>query len=227
MEVRKSIIFNKIIISQELMAENIYTELSHNYYSDKTGIGTLGVAMDEGIIHAEFLMKIPTYINNYDQSEGTISRTIVDIYEEVVIDMDLNNNVLYSSSASSRLNKVKLFIRNLFEGKLSFDNIQFTLPKVFEWLEKENYEYDFISMSIRKFKYDESAIGRFSVQLSSKDTGLKLLEEYNEEVRNVVLKVEPIGLSSFVMQCAMQNTISLKCEESEYWSIVEIIKRNL
>ena len=227
MEVRKSIIFNKIVFSPDLTAETVYSELSRKHYSDKTGIGTLGVAIDEGVVHVEVLMKIPTYINNYDPNERVFNKTVVDIFEEVVIDMDFNNCILYSSSASSKLNKAKTFIRNVFGGKLAYDNIQFHHPAVFEWLEKEMFEYNILSMSIRKFKYDDSAIGRFSVQISSKETGLKLLEEYKEEVRNVVLKVEPVGLSSFVMQCAMQNTVALKCEESDYWTIVEIIKRNL
>lgn len=227
MEVRKSIIFNKIVCSQELTAETVCSELSRNHYSDKAGIGTLGVAIDEGVVHVEVLMKIPTYINNYDPNERTFNKTVVDIFEEVVIDLDFNNCVLYSNSASSKLNKAKSFIRNLFGGKLSYDNIQLPHSKVFEWLDKEKFEYNILNMCIRKFKYDDSAIGRFSVQISSKETGLKLMEEYKEEVRNVVLKVEPKGLSPFVMQCAMQNTVALKCEESDYWSIVEFIKRNL
>ena len=227
MEVRKSIIFNKLVCNEELTADIVCSELSRNHYSDKSGIGTLGVAIDEGVVHVEVLMKIPTYINSYDPNERTFNKTVVDVFEEVVVDLDFNNYILYSSSASSKLNKAKAFMRNLFGGKLAYDNIHFPHPKVFEWLEKEEFQYNILSMSIRKFKYDESAIGRFSVQISSKETGLKLMDEYKEEVRNVVLKVEPNGISSFVMQCAMQNTIALKCEESDYWTIVEIIKRNL
>ncbi len=227
MEIKKSVVFNKIIVDSELTPEKVCSELNRNLYNEKTGIGTLSVTMDEGIVHVEILMKIPTYINNYDQLEKTFNKTVVDIFEEVVVDMDFKSCLLYSSSASSRLTKAKVFIRNVFGGKLSFDNIQLPYMKVLGWMETEQFQYDILSMTIRKFKYDENAIGRFSAKISSKETGLRLMNDYKDEVRNVILRVEPKRLYSFVMQCAMQNTIALKCEESDYWSIIEIIKRNL
>lgn len=227
MEIKKSVIFNKVHVSSDLSADDLYSEFKRRHYDDKTGIGVIGVAKEEDIIHIEVLVRIPTYINNYDQQERAFSKTVVNVFEEVVVDIDYASKVLYSAAASSRLNKAKTFIRNIFGGKLTFDNIQLPHTRVLAWLEEEELSYSILSMTIRKFKYDENAVGRFSVQISSQEIGMKLLNDYQDEVRNVVLHVEPKNLSPFVMQCAMQNTISLKCEESDFWKIIELIKRNL
>ena len=82
-------------------------------------------------------------------------------------------------------------------------------------------------MTTRKIKYNEGAIGRFSANIISQETGERLIDEYKEEVRNIVMRVETFSTSPFTLQYAMQNTITLKCEEADYWTIIEFIKRNL
>lgn len=227
MEIKRSIIFNKINVGNELTIDKICSELNKKSYNEKVGIGVLNVLNEENIIHIEILVRTPTYISNYDQSLKSISRNVINIYDEVSIDIDLMNGILYSTSSSARLNKAKSFLRSIFSQQMSFGNIFFTNEKIRGWLDKDGYSYSIMNMTIRMFKYNEGAFGRFTANIISQETGERLIDEYKEEVRNIVMKVETSSTSPFILQYAMQNTIILKCEEADYWTIIDFIKRNI
>lgn len=227
MEIKRSVIFNKVLISNGLTNEKLCDVLSKKRYEDKTGIGVLSVLKDGDIVHIEILIRTPTYISNYDQRARSFTKNIVNVFDEVSIDIDTKRCVLYSTSSSTKLNKAKNFLRNEFAGKLSFDNVSLSNEKIECWLDEAGYSHCIISMTIRKFKYNEGAEGRFSANISSQEIGEKLLKEYKDEVRNVVLSVDPEFFSPFIMQHAQQNSISLKCEEADFWTIIDFIKTKL
>lgn len=227
MEVKKSIVFNKIKLREGISATDVRNIIARHTYNENNGIGVLGVDLEDNIVHVVILLRTPTYINVYNQQTQEFDKNVVNVYDRVAVNLDCIKSLFYSVASSSKLTKVKNFIRSIFDGKISFDNIQLSYSKLVSWLNDDGLEYSILSMTIRKFRYDEYAVGRFSAQISSQETGQRLLNEYQDEVRNVVFNVDADKLSPFILQCALQNTLTLKCEEADFLIIVEMLKQHL
>ena len=225
MEQKKSLILNKLRIKDGLTVDDIKEKLDSMPYLDTTGIGIIGMSNDSDSFEIEILIKTPTYIQDYDQEKREVTKKVVNIFESIAVYLDYDNKLLYSTSPSMKFNKAKSFIRNCFEGDIAFDNIPFSYMDLIKWLADEKCNPCITSMSIRKFQYNEDAIGKFTVKLSSYAVGMKLLEDYGSEVRNIEISNESDIISSFILQCSLQNTISIKSEECDFWKIVELIKR--
>jgi len=225
MEQKKSLILNKLRIKDGLTVDDIKEKLGSMPYLDTTGIGIIGMSNDSDSFEIEILIKTPTYIQDYDQEKREVTKKVVNIFESIAVYLDYDNKLLYSTSPSMKFNKAKSFIRNCFEGDIAFDNIPFSYMDLIKWLADEKCNPCITSMSIRKFQYNEDAIGKFTVKLSSYAVGMKLLEDYGSEVRNIEISNESDIISSFILQCSLQNTISIKSEECDFWKIVELIKR--
>lgn len=148
MEVKKSVIFNKVLISNGLTSEELCAVLEKKRYEDKTGIGVLSVLKDGEIVHIEILIRTPTYISNYDQRSRSFTKKIVNVFDEVSIDIDTKCCILYSTASSTKLNKAKNFLRNEFAGMLSFDNVSLSNEKIESWLDEAGYSHSIISMTI-------------------------------------------------------------------------------
>ena len=203
MEVRKSIVFNKIKLCDGMSATDVRNIIVRHTYNENNGIGVLGVDLEDNIVHVEILLRTPTYINVYNQQTQELDKNVVNVYDRVAVNLDCTKSLFYSVASSSKLTKVKNFIRGIFDGKISFDNIQLSHSKLVSWLNDDGLDYSILSMTIRKFRYGEYAVGRFSVQISSQETGQCLLNEYQDEVRNVVFSVDADKVSPFILQCAL------------------------
>lgn len=225
MEQKKSLILNKLKVKDGLTVDEIREKLGSMPYLETTGIGTIGISNDSDSFEIDILIRTPTYIQDYDQENRVVTKKVVNIYESIAVFLDYDNKLLYSMTPSMKFNKAKSFIRNCFEGDIAFDNIPFSYMSLIKWLADEKCNPCITSMSIRKFKYNEDAIGKFTVKLSSYAVGMKLLEDYGDEVRNVEISAESDILFPFILQCSVQNAISIKSEECDFWKIVELIKR--
>lgn len=204
-----------------------FDELRSHPYTDDEGIGLIGFRADDDVIELRVLIRMPTYLEDYDQESQSVQKKIVYLYEIVVVCLDITKNLIYSNAPAAKFNRVKNFIKKYLRNAIVFQNIQFTPVEILKWLDAEVLHPSIVSMTIKNFKYNEDAIGRYTFKVFSQTVGEDLLLQYGPEVRNLVLNVEPDHMSSFIVQASLQNTISIKCEESDLNKIVELIKKQI
>lgn len=227
MEIRKSIIFNKISSAEGIIEIQQFDELRQHVYTEDEGIGLIGFRSDDDVIELRVLVRIPTYLDDYDQDAQSVQKKIVYLYEIVVVCLDIKKNLIYSNAPAAKFNRVKNYIKKYIGIAIAFQNIQFTPVELLKWFDAEELHPSIVCMTIKNFKYNEDAIGRYSFKVFSQTVGENLLLQYGPEVRNLVLKVDPDYMSSFIVQASLQNTVSIKCEESDLLKIIELIKKQI
>lgn len=79
-------------------------------------------------------------------------------------------------------------------------------------------------LTIRNFQYKEGASGRYTVHIDSPYIGNELLSMYNENVSKVCIKLESSQFADFTLSNSSQNSITLKSQECDFWSIVNLLK---
>ena len=226
MESKETITFNRVKIP-DLSIEEISEVFRAHRYSDETGIGFTYVHLEDNSIVTKVLIRTPSYVQNYNSQENVFEKSIIYIYDEVQIMLDHHNQLIYSTSSSTKFNKAKSLLRNCLKSKVSFANIECSPEKMFSKIQLLNWTPFIIDLSIKKFAYKEGAVGRLTVHVDKPEIGYELLKLYSNNITRMTVQVESKKFSDFILSVTSQNSFTLKSEECDFWSIVNLIKRNL
>ena len=226
MEIKETLIFNKIKMPN-LTVEEVAEVFKTWKYTDELGIGFTYVHIEDDSIVTNVLYRIPSYVQNYNSQDNIFEKNIIYIYDEIQIVLDCPRGLIYSASSSVKFNKAKSLLRNCFKSKISFENIESSAVKMFERLRMLNWNPFIVDLSIKKFMYKEGAVGRLSLHFEKSEIGEELLDLYSSNINRMTVLVESKEFSNFILSIASQNSFTIKSKESDFWSIVNLIKQNL
>ena len=82
-------------------------------------------------------------------------------------------------------------------------------------------------LSIKKFVYKEGAIGRLSIHLEDSQVGKELIDRYSGSISRLTVSIESKAFSEFFLSVTSQNSFAIRCQETNFWPIVNTIKENL
>ena len=226
MEIKESLIFSRIQMS-DINIEDLAKVFNAHKYSDKAGIGFTYVHIEDNSIVTKILVRNPSYIQNYNIRENIFEKNIVYIYDETDLILDYQLGLIYSTSSATKFNKAKSLLRNCLKSKVTFKNIECSIEKMIEKIALLEWNPLIVDLSIKKFVYKEGAIGRFTVHLDNPQIGEELLKQYSGNISRITLSVDSNAFSVFYLSIASQSSFTIKCQESEFWPIVNIIKQKL
>ena len=226
MEVKETLVFNRIK-TPNMSIDDIAEMFNENRYTDDVGIGFTYVHIEDSSIVANILIKIPSYLQNYNYHENVFEKSVVYIFDEIQIVLDYCHGLLYSTSSIVRFNKAKSLLRKCFKSNVTIENIECSANKMLDKIRLMNWNPFIINLSIKKFIYKADAIGRLTVSINNSEIGEELLSLYSNDITRITVLVESKDFSNFILSIASQNSFTLKSEESEFWSIVNLIKQVL
>jgi len=226
MEIKETLVFNKIHLP-DLSVEDIAYIFDSHKYTDDAGIGFTYVHVEDSSIVANVLVKIPSYLQSYNSQENVLEKSVVYIFDELQIVLDYSHGLIYSSASVTRFNKAKSLLRNCFKSKVSFENIECSADKIIEKIQSLHWTPFIVDLSIKKFTYKDGAVGRLSVHINKSEIGEELLSLYSGNIARMTVSVESKDFSNFILSITSQNAFTLKSEESEFWPIVNSIKQLL
>ncbi|ETK02246.1 hypothetical protein N425_05460 [Tannerella sp. oral taxon BU063 isolate Cell 2] len=226
METKKTIVFNRII-GLDSDIESIARVFESKKYTENAGVGFTYVHIEDDVILTKVLIRTPSYLQNYNSQENIIEKKIVNVYEEIELLMDFQYGLIYSTSSSTKFSKAKSLLRNCFNSKVVFKNVDCSPEKVFERIQLLNWEAFITDLSIKKFVYKEGAIGRLSIHLEDSQVGKELIDRYSGSISRLTVSIESKVFSEFFLSVASQNSFTIRCQESNFWPIFDAIRGKL
>ena len=82
MEKKQTIIFNKVEIADKPSVEQVVSVMSRNSYDETVRLGFTNVSVIDGIIYAQVLFRIPSYVQGYIEVEGRLEQQIINLFTE-------------------------------------------------------------------------------------------------------------------------------------------------
>ena len=227
MEKKETLIFNKVEIGGFSSIDQVVAKMHHKMYNDKKGLGFTNITVEDSMVFATILLRTPSYIRNYNEKEGLFEQQVVNIYGDFEIILDIKNKLLFSNSPSTKFSKAKTLLRECFEKRISFQNIEMTAVNMLGRILTRGMTPCITDLSIKKYRCNEGAIGRYSVHIEDNSVGEELLSKYSDSINRITILVKSEIYPDFILSIASQNSFSIKCDENYYWQIINQLKTNL
>lgn len=229
MKHRQSIIFNRLILKDQLNIGEIVHRLSQHMYIEERGLGLTAIHADDNLLTCTVLSKTPSTIQSYNEAQGILENTIIQIFEEVEIMWDVDKQLLYTLASATKFSKAKQLIRDCFSPNFCFGNVEFMQIGFIDKLRDSNYHIHISDLHIKKFHYRADAYGKFCVHIENSKIGEELFVEYSNNLSKVSLLLEDncADEQNFRISISPRNAITIECRESYFDSILNFIKEKI
>lgn len=227
MQKKNTITLNRISFLEEIDIKELFNALQSHPYDEEEGIGFTTVNENDDIIEATIIIRIPTQLQEFDSSSGTFTAKNIYIFDEISFFLDLTSKLIYSLCSISKLNKVKSLLKTYIKHKVIYENLHLNPKKIIANIELDNFESMITELVIKKFAYKDGAQGRFVAHISNSNLGYELLNTYLDEIQKVTLEIESKDYERFVLTISTNNSISIKCEEDDFWYIFNNLKAHI
>ncbi|MFS2473676.1 hypothetical protein AAH161_19695, partial [Bacteroides ovatus] len=227
MQKKNTITLNRISFLEEIDIKDLFNALQSHPYDEKEGIGFTTVNENDDIIEATIIIRIPTQLQEFDSLSGTFTAKNIYIFDEISFFLDLTSKLIYSLCSISKLNKVKSLLKTYIKHKVIYENLHLNPKKIIANIELDNFESMITELVIKKFAYKDGAQGKFVAHISNPNLGYELLNTYLDEIQKVTLEIESKDYERFVLTISTNNSISIKCEEDDFWYIFNNLKAHI
>ena len=224
METKETFVFNRIEIEGTPSIVQLISWFQNKMYKEEYGLGFTSISNEDGIIVAQILYRSPSYIHHYNAANGLFEKQVINIYGELELLFDIDNNMIYTTSSQTKFAKAKTLLRECIKSRITFSNIEFSAKTMFENVRKMDFLPFITDLTIKQFRYKEGAMGRYSVHLDDNDLGYELLGLYSDSINRMTIHVQSNKYSDFVLSIASQNSLTIKCREENLWSIINELK---
>lgn len=227
MEKKETLIFNKVEVEGFSSIEQVVAKMHQKMYNEKKGLGFTNITVEDSMVFATILLRTPSYIRSYNEKEGVFEKQVVNIYGDFEIAFDIEHKLLFSTSSSTKFSKAKTLLRECFEKKIAFQNIEMTAINMLNRIQSHGMTPYIMDLSIKRYRCQEGAIGRYSAHIEDSSVGEELLLKYSDCINKITILVKSDMYPDFILSIASQNSFSIKCDESYYWQIINHLKKNL
>ena len=199
---------------------------SENPYSENDGIGFTNAQIFDSYVEATLIKRVPTSLQEFDTLSNSFVQKNIFVFDEITFYIDLEHNLLYSFASMAKLNKVKSILRNYIQGRILYENIELKPTKIISQMGND-LEYKVNEIVIKKFIYNQGAVGKFVAQIGDDNIGQELMIAYSNEIQRVTFEIYSNSFKNFILTTSSNNTLNVKCEEEDLFCIVDNIKSQL
>lgn len=196
-----------------------------NRYSEHTGLGIINYWLDDKLLSATLLKRVPTFINEYDLKTNQYEKRQINIFQEIIFEIDLTYKLVYTIGSQGNLPIVRSFLRSIFSDRIEFANLDFSPYKAFKLLKTEKIKFKVLEITIQEFEYF-GAVGRFSAAIHEKAVVADLLTKYKEGVEKIVLHVQIDGMG-FITHVYPNGVFLIVSDDSNHTDYFNSLKKIL
>lgn len=229
MKYKQSIIFNRLILKENLNIGEIVNRLSQHMYMDERGLGLTSIQVDDNLLTCTVLSKTPSTIQCYNEERRILESTVIQIFEEVVVMWDIERKLLYTMATSPKFSKAKQLLRDCLSPNFCFGNVEFMQGNFIDRIRNSNYHTLITDLHIKKFHYQPEAYGKFCVHIENANVGEELFAQYSNNISKISLFLEDEDdeNQNFRISISPRNAISIECTDINFETVVNFIKDNL
>lgn len=227
MDKKETLIFNKVKIEGSPSIYQVVEKMHQKMYNEKKGLGFTNITIEDSMVFATILLKHSFFLIIAAYVRRSAKQQVVNIYGDFEIAFDIEHGLIFSTSPSTKFSKAKNLLRECFEKKITFQNIEMTAVDMLNKIQSQGMTPYIIDLSIKRYRCQEGAIGRYSVHIEDSFVGEELLLKYSDSINRITFLVKPEIYPDFVLSIASQNSFTIKCDENYYWQIINQFKKNL
>lgn len=225
MKKRRSIIFSQFSTQEQLLLNDFSDIIKSFVYSDENGFGYINTSIDNNILYSTLIKRTFTSILEFSIEINDFKKIDVPIFEEISFCVDFNRNVLYTYGANSNHNKIKSALRNTLETPLIYGDLDSSPINFMERIIKNNSNFNIDEIVIRNFKYEEGVSGKYIAKITNQKIGISLIDKYLKDILKISMNLDDDF--EYYLVISSNNAISLKCNEDDFYSILENIKNKI
>lgn len=184
MKKKETLILNKFEVEGNPSIRQVVEKMRPKMYNEKKGLGFTNITIEDDMVFATILLRTPSYIRSYNETEGVFVQQVVNIYGEFEIAIDIENSLLFSTSTSAKFSKAKTLLRECFEKGITYQNVELTavsmlnkiqnqgmIPYIMDFSKSKDSKLKFLKryrkffeyqLMIARFKNNESAFDEYS-----------------------------------------------------------------
>ena len=219
MKKRINIIFSHFDYPKTLSVNDVVNVFKTLPYNEDIGFGYTDVEINSGIVYATLIKRSITTLLEYDLKNKDFIKKEIPVFEEISFGMDFEKLFLYTYGLTSNHNKIKSALRNTFEVPFTYTSVDTSN----EFRNVLNYKIE--EIVIQRFTYNDGATGKYTAKITKQSIGEKLLNEYLSDIVKVSISI--FEQDEFQLVISTNASISIKCNENDFYSILENIKNKI
>ncbi len=225
MKKRTNVIFSHFSCKGNMSAHEAYKTLQSLPYSDDVGFGYDNIEELENVVYAILIKRTVTKILEYDSETKEFISREVPIYEEITFSMDFEKRLLYTYGVATNHNRIKSALRNTFDSPFTYAYIDSSPINIMDKITSNIRNYNIDEIAIQRFTHKNGAIGKYIAKITKQDIGKELIKEYLSEIQKISINI--YEEDEFQLIISANNSISIKCEEDDFFKILENIKSKI
>lgn len=225
MKKRINIIFSHFDYPKTLSVNDIVNVFKTLPYNEDIGFGYTDVEINSGIIYATLIKRSITTLLEYDLKNKDFIKKEIPVFEEISFGMDFEKLFLYTYGVTSNHNKIKSALRNTFEMPFTYTNVDTSPINIMNKIISNVLNYKIEEVVIQRFTYNNGATGKYTAKITKQSIGEKLLNEYLSDIVKVSISI--FEQDEFQLVISTNASISIKCNENDFYSILENIKNKI
>lgn len=220
-----TITLNRISFQEKMDIYSLQKFLLENPYNEINGIGFSKAEVFEDVLEATLIKRIPTALQEFDPESGGFIQHNIYVFDEISFYIDLENKFIYTFSSASKLNKIKLELKNFIQSKIIYENLLLNPINIINKLATNNFDCSINEIVIKKFIYLKGAEGKYSAHIFDSLVGKKIMNEYSDEIQKITVDVSSDFQNDFVLTIATNNTFAIKSAEDDFSNILYNLKK--
>lgn len=221
-----NITFNLFHVVDNKTKNDIYEKLASLPYSDDLGYGFTDVFIDEALISALLVKKIPTYYKTWNEELRTMEKKTLLIMKEIKFFMDFKSNCLYVEGGTDSMNYLKQALRNTCWKTFVYEDLKINPFNLLKSFIDDDIIDTLNEISITDFQFDNVLIGKYTAKFIYSQIPMDLIQEHAETISKFKVSIQ-IDDTNAEIAIRNRNSMVVICDEEDKYLIFDYISSKI
>lgn len=205
---------------------DIYKDIAGHFYSDEMGFGFTDVYMDDMLLSALLVKRVPTYYTTWNEEQKVMEKKTLLIMKEIKFFMDFKSNHLYVEGGVSSMNYLKQALRNVCWKTFVYEDLKIKPFKLLSTFISDEKLSTLNEISMSDFQFEKVLIGKYTAKLIDAQIPFDLIQEYSENMSKfkACIQVEDAEAQVTIKS---KNSMVISCEEEDKYTIFEYLSSKI
>ena len=221
-----NITFNLFKVVDGRTKTDIYADLVKQVYSDEHGYGFTDVYVDEMVLSALLVKKVPTYYKTWDETQQMMVNKTLLIMKEIKFFMDFISHHIYVEGGVSSMNHLKQALRNTCWKTFVYEDLTIKPFNLLQSFIKDNIMGTLNEICIADFKFENVLIGKYTAKLIDSKIPFELIQQHSDTISKFKASVQ-IEDADAEITIKNRNSMVISCSEEDKYMVFDYISSKI
>lgn len=221
-----NITFNLFKVVDGRTKTDIYADLIKQIYSDELGYGFTEVYLDDMLLSALLVKKVPTYYKTWNETEQMMEKKTLLIMKEIKFFMDFKSHHLYVEGGASSMNLLKQALRNSCWKTFVYEDLTIKPFNLLQSFIEDNIMGTLNEICISDFKFDNVLIGKYTAKLIDSQIPFDLIKQHSDTISKFKAAVQ-IENAEAEITIKNRNSMVISCSEEDKYTVFDYVSSKI